>query len=156
MKKILNILLILIGCTHLLQAEEVVADSAMNYITLGAAQDTLIYYPAGTFGAIPEAYVKTDLSAADSTLLSAKITFTDCQLSYTWIPCDCGITVAEPFTIALRVNENGASYEIRYATNDPQNIPANTGMPQARKLLRNGQVIIIRNGAEYTLMGQKR
>lgn len=155
MRRIFIILIGLIGCTSLLKAEEVVADSSINYIQLVSAQDTLVYYPTGAFGAIPEAYVKAELSSTDSTLLTAQIAFTDCQLHYIWVPANSGIEATDPYLIALRVNEVGATYEVRFSTTEPQGAPAETTQPQVRKLLRNGQVIIIRNGAEYTLMGQK-
>lgn len=156
MKKIFIILLILVGCTSLLKAEEVAADSAVNYISLASNQDTLIYYPADAFGAIPEAYFKSELSSTDSTSLTAQITFADCQLCYIWVPTNSGIAVNEPYIISLTVNENGASYEVRFASTTPQAASAETARPQVRKLLQNGQVIIIRNDIQYTLMGQKR
>lgn len=156
MKKLLIILLALVGLHTAVRANEVVADSAINYINLASVQDTLIYYPTGAFGAIPEAYFKAELSSTDSTQLAAQIVFTDCQLQYIWVPGNCGIQSTAPFIIALSVYESGASYEVRFAQLQPQSAEANTASPNARKLLRDGQVIIIRNGIQYTLMGQKR
>lgn len=156
MKKLLIILLALVGLHTAVQANEVVADSAINYIYMASNQDTLIYYPADAFGAIPEAYFKAELSDTDSTQLTAQIVFTDCQLQYIWVPSNCEIQSTTPFIIALSVHESGASYEVRFAQLQPQSTETNTASPNARKLLRDGQVIIIRNGIQYTLMGQKR
>lgn len=156
MKKLLIILLALVGLNNALQASEVVADSATNYINLVSDQDTLIYYPAGAFGAIPEAYFKTDWSSTDSTLLSAQIAFTDCQMHYIWIPATSGIQSIVPYTIVLVVHESGAGYEVRFASTQPQSAANDMTKTDVRKLLHDGQVIIIRNGIQYTLMGQKR
>lgn len=155
MKKILTILFVLLGCNITLHAEEVVADSAMNQIFLVSAQDTLIYYPAGAYGAVPEAYFKADQSATDSIKMTAQIAFTDCQLHYIWVPADCGITATSVFVVGLLVNETGATYEVRYAQVTPQAIDPDMAKPAAQKLIRNGQVIILRNGVSHTIMGLK-
>lgn len=126
-------------------------------LQLGSTEDTLTYYyPDNTIGAIPQLYYKSSETAPDSILLVGHTEFVDCQMQQRWVPIESGTELSTGGVITLCYAEQEGSYELHPAPTEPEGIAHTEDTHTPRKILRDGQLFILREGIVYTINGTRK